>query len=117
MGLPHIKNGEKINLFELNDELPKDKTFALIKTESLEVIRLAIPGGKDVPQHSVRGEITVQCLSGELVFSIENTKRELRPGDWLYLAASEKHSLSAITDCVVLVTIFLPTTAHEKQVL
>ncbi len=51
MGLQHIGKGETVNLFELNDQLPKDKTFALIKTGTMEVIRLALPAGKNVPQH------------------------------------------------------------------
>ncbi len=118
MGLPHIEKGERINLFELNEHLPQDRTFALIKTDTMEVIRLALPAGKHVPQHRVAGEITVQCLSGELVFMVENAERELRAGDWLYLAGFEEHSLSAITDCLLLVTIFLPVkAAHEEEVL
>ena len=114
MGLPHIKTGAKINLFKLNDDLPKDKTFALIKTEMMEVIRLVIPEGKHVPEHSVTGEITVQCLSGELVLRAGNAERELRAGDWLYLAGSQEHSLAAITDCCLLVTILLPGKAAQE---
>jgi quercetin dioxygenase-like cupin family protein len=50
-------------------------------------------------------------LSGELVFTTENSEIKLRSGDWLFLAGSQAHSLTAISDCVVLVTIFLPTSA------
>src|SRR6185369_16509472 len=42
------------------------RTTTLIKTETLEVIRLVIPSGKVIPRHQAHGEITVQMavLSG-----------------------------------------------------
>ena len=45
----------------------------------------------------------------------KQAEREMRAGDWLYLAGSQEHSLVAITDCVLLVTIFLIPPAEEAS--
>ena len=79
-----------------------------MKTKTLEIIRLVIPAGKDIPEHKAHGEITVQCLEGRVAFTADNTTRELEAGQMLYLANEEPHSLRGIDDASVLVTILLP---------
>ena len=110
MGLAHLKPAEKVNLIALHGQhgdLPQESSFALTKTDRMEVIRLALSAGKQIPEHRVDGEITIQCLSGQLTFSVETEPSDLVAGDWMYLSANQNHSLKAITDCVVLVTIWL----------
>ena len=60
------------------------KTTTLVKTEALEVIRLVILAGKDIPEHRAPGEITVQCLEGRVAFGSGGTTRDLAAGDLLY---------------------------------
>ena len=83
-----------------------------MKTDRLEVIRLVVPAGKDIPPHQVAGEITVQCLEGRVAFTAGGATRELAGGQMLYLAGNEPHSLRGIEDAPsVLVTILL----HHKR--
>ena len=107
MGIHHCAPGEVLNLIWLNEQLPKDSTIAIVKTEGMEVIRMFLPQGKKIPAHSVSGEITVQCISGRLTFNVEQEAHELRAADWLFLSANQEHSLHAFEDSVVLVTIYL----------
>jgi len=108
MGLPHLQPGEVINLHNCAERFPEHKTFAVVKTEHLEVLRFVIEAGKTIPAHQVPGEITVQCLYGELTFSIEDESKVLKPGDWLYLGGGQLHALSANQESILLVTILLP---------
>ena len=64
----HVESGEVINLNTLKDGMSKKSTFALAKTKDMEVIRMVIPRGKSITEHSVEGEISVQCLKGEVIF-------------------------------------------------
>ncbi len=107
MGLPHLKSGQVINLQNVEGDLPSDSTFALVKTPDLEVIRMVIPQGKKIPEHSVPGRISVQCLSGQTRFFVGTDTRDLEPGDWLYLDGGQPHALEGLTDSAILVTILL----------
>lgn len=107
MEIHHCAPGEVINLHRLNEQVPQNSTFALVKTEKMEVIRMFLPRGKKIPAHHVPGEITVQCLSGRVAFGVESRFRELQAADWLFLSSNQEHSLHALEDSVVLVTIHL----------
>lgn len=107
MALPRAKSGEVIDLRPGGEAHAHAPTSTLVKTDRLEVIRLAVPAGKELPAHQVVGEITVQCLDGRIAFMAGATARELRAGQMLYLAGNEPHSLRGIEDASVLLTITL----------
>ncbi len=111
MAIPHAKSGEVIDLKSLGEAATSSITNTVVKTDHLEVIRLVIPAGKDIPPHQVAGEITVQCLNGRVAFTGGGATRELSAGQMLYLAGNEPHSLRGIEDASVLVTILL----HHKS--
>jgi quercetin dioxygenase-like cupin family protein len=107
MAIPHAKSGEVIDLRPAGDALAPTATSTLVKTDRLEVIRVAVPAGKELPHHQVAGEITVQCLEGQVAFTAGATAREMRAGQMLYLKGNEPHSLRGIEDASVLLTILL----------
>jgi quercetin dioxygenase-like cupin family protein len=76
----------------------------LAKATTLEVRRLTLAKGREIPTHHARGEITVHCLDGRIAFTSNGTTRELGPGQLLVLAAGEPHSLVGLDDSCVLVT-------------
>ena len=107
MAIQHAAPGEVIDIRPLADRLVQSVTSTLIKSERLEVIRLVVPAGKEIPPHKVAGPITVQCLEGCIEFDAGGSRRSLGPGEMLYLAGDELHSLKGIEDSSVLVTIQL----------
>jgi quercetin dioxygenase-like cupin family protein len=106
MSIQHAKPNEIVQL-PLGTALANSKTTTLVKTSSLELIRLVIPAGKEIPSHKAPGEITVQCLEGRISFTAEGRTQELTTGQLLFLEASEPHALMGIEDSSVLVTILL----------
>jgi quercetin dioxygenase-like cupin family protein len=107
MAIPHAKSGEVIDIRPLGPALAQAKTTTLVKTKTLEIIRLVIPAGKDIPEHHAPGEITVQCLEGRVTFAVGSTRHDLAAGQMLYLSSAEPHSLYGLEDASVLVTILL----------
>jgi quercetin dioxygenase-like cupin family protein len=107
MAIPHAKSGEIIEIGPLGPSLAGSITHVLVKSSTLEVIRLVVPTGKDIPEHKAPGDITVQCLEGEVDFTAEGKTQRLKPGQLLYLAAGAPHSLHGVQDSSVLVTILL----------
>lgn len=106
MAIPHAKPGEKL-LLPLGAALGASTTTTLVKTAILEVIRLVLPAGKEIPSHAARGEITVQCLEGKIAFTTLGRTQELTAGQLLYLPAGEPHSVGCIEDASALLTIVL----------
>lgn len=106
MAISHIQSGEVAQL-PLGPALGSAKTTTLVKTADLEVIRLVLHAGKEIPSHKAPGEITVQCLEGRVAFTAEGKTQELTGGQLLYLAAGEPHALKAIEGSSLLVTLLL----------
>jgi len=107
MAIPHAAPGQIVSVRPLGDALSQSVTTTVIKTEHLEVIRLVVPAGKEIPPHQVAGEITVQCLEGEVEFRSGGQSQALAAGHLLYLRGNETHALRGIQDSSVLVTIQL----------
>jgi len=112
MSLPHFASGEVVAI-AAPTVASGAKSATIVKTPTLEVLRLVLPKGKEIPPHKAPGEITVQCIEGRVVFTCHGKSPELLPGDLMYLNASEPHSLDAREDSVLLVTLLLtpPTPA------
>src|SRR5690606_38166156 len=91
--------GEIIDVRPLGAALKDSRTRALFKTEQLEVIRLMVPMGKEIPIHKAPGDITVLCLEGRIDFTVgDDDVRTMVAGDLLYLEAEQLHSLLGIED-------------------
>jgi quercetin dioxygenase-like cupin family protein len=107
MAIPHAKSGAVIDVRPLGAALAQTKTETLLKTATLEVIRLVMAAGKEIERHDVPGEITVHCLEGDVEFRVGDLKRALTAGSFLYLEGAVEHSLYANENSSLLVTIIL----------
>jgi quercetin dioxygenase-like cupin family protein len=107
MAIPHAASGQLINVQPLAGKLTEARTVALFKSNELEVMRLIVPAGKTVPSHQVKGEITVQCLEGEVAFTAGGQTQTMRAGQLLWLAGGVPHGLTAVQDASLLVTLHL----------
>ncbi|MHB8865894.1 MAG: cupin domain-containing protein [Pirellulaceae bacterium] len=107
MSIEHLESGVATQLV-LGADLQSSKTTTLVKTANLELIRLVLPAGKEIPTHKAPAEITVQCLEGRVLFTAQGQSQELTPGQLLYLAAAEPHAVKGIEDSALLITLLLP---------
>lgn len=107
MAIHHAAPAEVFDVRPLGASFSGARTNALVKTDTLEVIRIVLPAGKRLPPHRVEGEITVQCLEGHIVFDADGTEHKLTPGQMLYLPGGATHALRGVEDSSVLVTILL----------
>lgn len=105
MALEHAGAGEKIHLGPLGSALTGAKTSALAKTDRFEVIRLVLEAGSTIPPHSLAGYVSLHCIEGSVTVEAVEAIR-LRPSDWVYLRRQETHSLRAVEDSSLLLTIY-----------
>lgn len=108
MAIPHAKPGEMIDIRPLGSALASAQTTTLVRAEQIEVIRLVVPAGKEIPEHRAKGDLTVQCLEGRVIFTAAGKSQELAPGNFLYLSAGDPHSVKGIENSSVLLTVVLP---------
>jgi quercetin dioxygenase-like cupin family protein len=84
------------------------KSTRLLSTGAVELVRLVVPAGRQIPTHRAAGEITVQCLEGRVAFEHEGAVHELLPGDLMHLCPQESHAVTGIEDSSLLVTLVRP---------
>ena len=90
----HLSQGTEANSFQ---------TKHLVKSEQLEILRMMLPIGKELPRHTSPADIVVQCLEGRVLFSTDDRTVELVSGDLYFLAAGRPHWVKAIEDSSLLV--------------
>ncbi len=105
MAISHALSGEAVDIRPLGSNLMTSQTIALFKSKNLEVMRLVLPKGKGLPLHSVLGDITMQCIEGSIAVVVDGQARPLAAGHLMYLSGGVEHSLTAVVDASVLVTI------------
>lgn len=107
MAIHHASSGESIDVKPLGTRLSSETTTALFKSEQLEVMRLVLQAGKSLPPHKVPGEVTIQCIEGEIDVTAEGRSHLLQTGQMLFLSGNVLHGVVAHQDSSALVTIAL----------
>jgi nucleotide-binding universal stress UspA family protein/quercetin dioxygenase-like cupin family protein len=102
---PTTKPGEIVNVHPLAPELASDASTTLLRTGHVQVIRLLVPRGKEIPPHQTKALTLVHCLQGLVSFSAFGKIQDLQAGQMLYLPAGETHALKGIKDAALLLTI------------
>ena len=85
--------GEVIDVRPLGASLDSARTRTLLQTPGVEVVRLIVRAGREIPQHTSHGEIIVHCLEGRVAFTALGKTQELEAGKLLDLPAGEPHAL------------------------
>lgn len=114
MAVPHAQSGDIISVRPLGAALAEAKTVALVKTKHLEVLRLVLPRDKYLPRHEAPGEVTLQCLEGQVRMDLGERVVELSAGALLYLRAHQPHDVRALQDSTILATLLLPQEQKDQ---
>ena len=110
MAIAHAISGEVVDLLAPGMKTTPDKTIALFKAKDLEVMRLVLPAGKRMPDHSVTGSITLQCLRGQVDLLLPDRISTLQAGQFAYVGGGVAYGLYAQIDSEMLLTIAIPAT-------
>ena len=100
--------GDPIDVRPLGTSLVSAHTRRLVRTATVEVVRVIVRAGQEIPQHTSKGEIIVHCLEGRVGFTALGKTQELEAGTLLHLPAGEPHAFHGIEDASLLLTILVP---------
>lgn len=108
MALTHALPLDIVDVSPLGAALGGRVSTSLVKTASLQLMRVVLRRGETLPEHQVAGEITIHCLEGEAVLSMPSRECVLSAGQLVLLPGGEPHALRAVSDTSLLVTLDLP---------
>lgn len=112
MATHHASPAEIVDLETWAQDLPEEHAKAIVKTRDMELARLVFRAGEEFKSHKVSGPVVVHCISGAIEFTAMGSTKILSSGQLLYLLPNELHSLRALSDAIVLLTIlFINTNA------
>lgn len=116
MALTHPQPGDVIDVGPLGDRLAATRTQALLKTQTLELMRVVLRSGEALPPHAVDAEVVLHCLEGSVVVDAGaeaeagsgTGERRLDAGTLVVLPAGMRHRVRAVADASLLMTMLLP---------
>lgn len=108
MALLHAKPGQAIDVQAFGADLPGSATHAILKTKSLELMRLVLRAGDGWPPHAIQGELTLLCIEGSVAVDAGEYSCELRASQLVLLPARVVHAVRALADTSLLLTVQLP---------
>jgi nucleotide-binding universal stress UspA family protein/quercetin dioxygenase-like cupin family protein len=103
------KLGEVVESGPLGNTLRSAHTRTLVRSDAMEVIRLIVRDGQEIPQRASKGEIIVNCLEGRVKLIAMGTTQVLSAGTLVALPPGEPHALKGIEDASLLLTILSPS--------
>jgi quercetin dioxygenase-like cupin family protein len=107
MALTHVRSGQSVSVAPFGAALAAQKSSALFKSDDLELMRLVLPAGSQLPLHQVAGEVTVQCLEGRLEVSLPQGAVELTAGELVLVGRNERYAVKALEAGSALLSIVL----------
>ncbi|MGH8798645.1 MAG: cupin domain-containing protein [Casimicrobiaceae bacterium] len=105
MATTHAASGELIDLRPFGPALRQAATETLVRAEHLEIFRLILLGGRSLPGHQHARAVTIQCLEGAIELTVGGSTQPMRAGSMVYVAGGVPHTLTAIDDAALLVTL------------
>lgn len=79
--------------------------LTLFKSDSLRLVLLALHAGATLKTHTAQGVISLQVLSGRLIFGTATETVELGAGQLLTLQAGVPHHVAALEETSFLLTL------------
>jgi len=105
MATHHASPGEIVDLYTWAHDMPHERSKAIVKTDDMELARLIIRAGNEFPNHEVSGSIVVHCVKGQIEITLSTATQTLKSNQLIYLMPNESHTVRAVVDSVVLLTI------------
>jgi quercetin dioxygenase-like cupin family protein len=103
--MPESRSEAVVPILPLGERFGAAHTAAILRSEQLEIVRLVLHAGKILREHRAPGEISLQCIEGKVELSVPSGTHELGPGDLIHLRSQVPHSLRALLDSSLLLTL------------
>jgi quercetin dioxygenase-like cupin family protein len=90
---------------EASWETKGHNSITVFKGDNLRIVLIGLKAGVDIKKHSVNAEISVQVLSGRMIFEALNEQVELKENGLLTLKKQIEHSVHALDETFFLLSL------------
>ena len=90
----HLNLSEKLPVVE-----GSTTSRVLVTNDLMRVVQFTFDAGEMLTEHTSPRAVVVELVSGSMRFIVNETEHVMGPGDIIYLAPSDRHSLVADTPC------------------
>ena len=87
----------------------------LSDTGAARTVLFAFRAGQQLKEHRTSSQILVQVLRGQIMFAAREARMKARAGTLLQLEADIPHSIEALTNAVVLLTLTPSPSRHSLE--
>ena len=108
MALDHLAPGEIADIRPFGPLLADAVSAALFKSPEMEVMRLVLRADQRIPEHMAPGDMTIQCLEGEVEVRAGGGGKPVGAGQLMRLERGTRYEIRAGKDSSLLVTISMP---------
>jgi quercetin dioxygenase-like cupin family protein len=77
---------------------------SLVDNDRVRVVAFTFDTGEQLTEHTATMPVVVQLITGAMRFEVAGADHHLAPGDCVYLAANEPHSLEALEPSMMSLT-------------
>jgi quercetin dioxygenase-like cupin family protein len=77
----------------------------LVHRGPLRLVLFAFEPGSELPQHRAPGQVVIHCLRGQLEVDAAGAQEQLHEGEALFLDPDVLHSVRAVTESDMLLTV------------
>ncbi len=105
MALPHARPLDVIDLEPGDSPSDPGVSRSILKTDRVQLLRLVLSANQDIPEHTMPGEILVQCLSGEVDLLTRDQWSRLVAGQIVVVPAGTAYKMQAHRDSVMIMTV------------
>lgn len=106
MAIHHAKPAELVDLNQWPNDVEAEQSHTLIRTDTLQLSRIVLTKDKALPEHSIESPVIIQCVKGLLELATTRATQTIGPGQLVHLVAEDPHSILALEDSIILLTIF-----------
>jgi quercetin dioxygenase-like cupin family protein len=85
----------------------KPRAQHVLKTSEAHVVVFEFGAGQELHEHTAHHPVLIQAIAGHLRLDDGDGEVDLRPGDLLHLPAMRAHSVRALADSTLTVTMLL----------
>ena len=96
---------EELRLLRASPRCNGHSGKTLLREADLRIVLVILDRGAKLPDHHADGSLTIQTLDGRVVVALLDASFDLAPGQMLAVERGVSHSLVAIEDSAILLTI------------
>lgn len=85
----------------------------VLKTDSAHVVAFAFGAGQVLKEHAAHHPVVISTVIGHTRFTHPDGTVDLRPGDVIHLRPMVRHSVEAVTDALLTVTMLVTAPGGE----